>query len=238
MEINSDATPVVSPFAKIIGKLNTFSVDIRYGDKSEDYTVDNTALMSSHTDAIKASGLHGAMLDGVVKALREIAREAGVTKLTGAFLLSPVKGRTLEKSTCPPELWDDLKGWFEKGQSADTNAARLAKSEGDTLTPNQAMLVQMGNNHVSTVMWNLRIKIDSANKKADAPKNNLPKHWTAAPITRYTKLILALEKDSVSKNFTADSPDRDVVEGILTIKEMISLSKKMVKILQDTTYQG
>jgi hypothetical protein len=238
MKIKSDATPVVSPFAKIIGGLNTLSVAIRYGDDSADYTVDNTALMSSHSDSVKASGLHGAMLDGVVKGLREIASEAGVTKLTGAFLLSPDKGRTGETSTCPLELWDELKGWFEQGQSADTNAARRAKSEGDTLTPNQAMLVAMGNKHVSTVMSNLRLKIDSANKKADESKDNLPTHWTAAFIKRYTKLIAALKKEAVSKNFTAEKPDRDVVEAIITIKEMERLAEYMVKLLQDTTYEG
>jgi len=238
MKINSDATPVVSPFAKIIGGLNTLSVAIKYGDDSADYTVDNTALMSSYSESVKASGLHGAMLDGVIKGLREIATEAGVTKLTGAFLLSPDKGRTDRPSTCPSELWEPLKAWFQDGQDDATKAARLAKSEGDTLTELQKALLSNGDKNVATVMNNLSARIDSANKKADAPKNNLPKHWTAAPITRYTKLILALEKDSVSKNFTADAPDRDVVEGTLTIKEMISLSKKMVKILQDTTYQG
>jgi len=238
MKIESNVAPVASPFAKIISGLNTLSVAIRYGDDSADYTVNNAALMSSHSDSVKASGLHGAMLDGVVKGLKEIATEAGVTKLTGAFLLSPVLGRTERTSTCPAELWDELKGWFEKGQPADVNAARLAKSEGDTLTPNQAMLIAMGNKHVSTVMSNLSARIDRDNKAADEPKNNLAKHWTAAGIKRYTKLIAALKKEAVSKNFTAEKPDRDVVEAIITIKEMERLAEYMVKLLQDTKYEG
>ena len=238
MEINSDATPVVSPFAKIIGGLNTLSVDIKYGDDSADYTVDNTALMSSYSESLKASGLHGAMLDGVIKGLRAMATEAGVTRLTGAFLLSPIAGRTDRPSTCPSELWEPLKAWFQDGQDDATKAARFAKSEGDTLTPFQQALLSNGDKSVATVMNNLSARVDRENKAADAPKNNLPKHWTAAPITRYTKLIAALKKESESKNFTADAPDRDVVEGILTINEMITLSEKMVKILQDTTYEG
>ena len=238
MEINSDATPVVSPFAKIIGGLNTLSVAIKYGDDSADYTVDNTALMSSYSESLKASGLHGAMLDGVIKGLRAMATEAGVTELTGAFLLSPVKGRTDRPSTCPSELWEPLKTWFQDGQDDATKAARLAKSEGDTLTELQKALLSNGDKSVATVMNNLSARIDSANKKADSPKNNLPKHWTAPTIKRYLKLIEALKKDLVSKNFTADAPDRDVVEGVLIINEMITLSKKMVKTLQDTKYEG
>tara|TARA_R110000772_G_scaffold166127_1_gene277825 strand:- start:57 stop:773 length:717 start_codon:yes stop_codon:yes gene_type:complete len=238
MKIKSDAAPVASPFAKIIGGLNTLSVDIKYGDDSADYTVDNTALMSSYSESLKASGLHGAMLDGVIKGLRAMATEAGVTRLTGAFLLSPIAGRTDRPSTCPSELWEPLKAWFQDGQDDATKAARFAKSEGDTLTPFQQALLSNGDKSVATVMNNLSARVDRENKAADAPKNNLPKHWTAAPITRYTKLIAALKKESESKNFTADAPDRDVVEGILTINEMITLSEKMVKILQDTTYEG
>jgi len=229
--------PVVSPFAKIISGLNTLSVAIRYGDDSADYTVDNAALMSSYSEALKASGLHGAMLDGVVKGLRQVATEAGVTKLTGAFLLSPIAGRTDVPSTCPTEYWEPLKAWFQNGQDEATKAARLAKSEGDTLTPIQHALLSTGDKSVATVMGNLSGRIDRENKAADAPKTNLPKHWTAAVIKRYTKLIAALKKESESKDFTAEKPDRDVVEACVTIKEMERLAEYMVKILQDTKYE-
>ena len=87
-------------------------------------------------------------------------------------------------------------------------------------------------------MSNLSARIDRDNKAADAPKNNLPKHWAAAPIQRFTKLIAALKKEAESKNFTAEKPDRDVVAGILTLKEMEKLAEKMVDILEDTTYEG
>jgi hypothetical protein len=238
MKIKPDATPVVSPFAKIIGGLNTLSVAIRYGDDSADYTVDNTALMSSYSESVKASGLHGAMLDGVVKGLRQIATEAGVTKLTGAFLLSPIAGRTDRPSTCPTDLWEPLKAWFQDGQDDATKAARLAKSEGDTLTPFQHALWVGGEKSVATVMSNLSARIDRDNKAADAPKNNLPKHWTAAAIQRNTKLIAALKKESESKNFTAEKPDRDVVEMILTNKRVITEIEAKIELLQDTTYEG
>jgi len=238
MKIESNVAPVASPFAKIISGLNTLSVAIRYGDDSADYTVDNAALMSSYSESVKASGLHGAMLDGVVKGLRQVATEAGVTKLTGAFLLSPIAGRTDVPSTCPTEYWEPLKAWFQDGQDEATRAARLAKSEGDTLTPFQHALLVTGDKSVATVMSNLSARIDRDNKAADAPKINLPKHWSAASIQRFTKLIAALKKESESKNFTAEKPDRDVVEGILTIKEMAALAEKMVKLLQDTKYEG
>ena len=238
MKIESNVAPVASPFAKIISGLNTLSVAIRYGDDSADYTVDNAALMSSHSDSLKASGLHGAMLDGVVKGLREMATEAGVTKLTGAFLLSPIAGRTDRPSTCPTEHWEPLKGWFQDGQDEATKAARLAKSEGDTLTPIQQALLSTGDKSVATVMGNLSGKIDRENKAADAPKNNLPKHWTAAAIQRNTKLIAALKKESESKNFTAEKPDRDVVEMILTNKRIIAEIEAKIKLLQATNYEG
>lgn len=236
MEIKSDAT--VSPFAKIIGGLTTLSVAIKYGDDSADYTVDNTALMGSYTEALKASGLHGAMLDGVIKGLREAATEAGVTRLTGAFLLSPIAGRTDRTSTCPVELWEPLKAWFQDGQDDATKAARLAKSEGDTLTPMQQALLSNGDKSVATVMGNLSAKIDRENKAADAPKNNLPKHWTAAAIQRNVKLIAGLKKESESKHFTAESPDRDVVEMILANQRVITEIEAKIKLLQDTAYEG
>lgn len=238
MKIESNVAPVASPFAKIISGLNTLSVAIRYGDDSADYTVDNAALMSSHSDSLKASGLHGAMLDGVVKGLREMATEAGVTKLTGAFLLSPIAGRTDRPSTCPTEHWEPLKGWFQDGQDEATKAARLAKSEGDTLTPIQHALLSTGDKSVATVMGNLSGKIDRENKAADAPKNNLPKHWTAGAIQRNVKLVAALKKESESKNFTAEKPDRDVVEMILTNERIIAEIEAKIKLLQATNYEG
>jgi len=238
MKIKPDVAPVASPFAKIIGGLNTLSVAIKYGDDSADYTVDNTALMSSYSESLKASGLHGAMLDGVIKGLRAMATEAGVTKLTGAFLLSPIAGRTDRPSTCPSELWEPLKAWFQDGQDDATKAARLAKSEGDTLTELQKALLLNGDKSVATVMGNLSARVDRENKAADAPKNNLPKHWTAAAIQRNTKLIAGLKKESESKNFTADSPDRDVVEMILANKRIIAEIEAKIKLLQDTAYEG